>query len=190
MPPLEPHVLILGPPKVGKSSFLIQFAHNHWMTDPYVLEEDDSWRKCPAYGGHVWVITLTDLAKCEEDLAPNEEAISVANALILFYDLCSLDSYNVAQSQAQQLTYWFNTHAKPLPPLVVVGTHLDLADTSRQVSTDEAKAWALSLAPRVKFFEASNKVHADTQAAVYGLLDLILDEHGLQQKKKERCVIQ
>lgn len=187
---LEPQILLLGPPKCGKTAFLMQFAHNHWQDEPIPVEIDDVWRKCPAYGGAVWCLSLWDFALSEEDLSPKEEQIKDASAYILFYNLCSTESFQIMQRQALQLVHYYNAKNQELPPIIIVATHLDKADTSREVSNAEGRTWTDWFSPKCKFFEVSSKVHQDTQDTMHGLMDLYLDKVGLLQTKKERCVIQ
>ncbi|KAM0747734.1 hypothetical protein T439DRAFT_328395 [Meredithblackwellia eburnea MCA 4105] len=139
LPTQSRKLVLLGESAVGKSSLVLQFVKGQF----------DDYREST-----IGAAFLTQTVKVDEkgwvkfeiwDTAGQERYKSLApmyyrnaNCAVVVYDITSSASLQKAQTWILEL----QRQADPSIIILLAGNKLDLAETQRQVTSDEAKAWA------------------------------------------------
>ncbi|CAH8571527.1 unnamed protein product [Schistosoma turkestanicum] len=158
----EVRIVFLGSAKVGKTSIIQRFLHNHFETK-YTPTVEDIHLKKFIVRNHIVKLVLMDTAGSYDFPAMLRLCISKANAFVIVFAHDSLDSLvqagqllsqiksqrkdyvsftsNVSHEQSDDSVLGMNT---PSPPITVVCNKSDLPNSCSQISEEAIMEWLLT----------------------------------------------
>ncbi|RCH92030.1 hypothetical protein CU097_002866 [Rhizopus azygosporus] len=142
-------IIIIGDSGVGKSNLLLRYTSNEFLQDSRSTIGVEFATKTINIDNHVIKAQLWDTSGQERYKAITSAFYRGAVGALLVYDITRKSSFNHIAQWLEEL----NEHIEDSIPLVLVGNKIDLSDTSRAVSTEEAKNYASK--SKMMFFEAS-----------------------------------
>ncbi|KAG1238073.1 hypothetical protein G6F68_000357 [Rhizopus microsporus] len=142
-------IIIIGDSGVGKSNLLLRYTSNEFLQDSRSTIGVEFATKTINIDNHVIKAQLWDTSGQERYKAITSAFYRGAVGALLVYDITRKASFNHIAQWLEEL----NEHIEDSIPLVLVGNKIDLSDTSRAVSTEEAKNYASK--SKMMFFEAS-----------------------------------
>ncbi|KAG8681543.1 Ras- protein Rab-18 [Ceratobasidium sp. 428] len=168
--PLNAKILLIGNSSVGKSSILLRFSDETWLSEDEssaTIGVDFRVTKMDVRGKKV-KLSIWDTAGQERFRTITSSYYRGAQGIILVYDVSNRESF-------EALPRWFSeleTYVSPSVVKIVVGNKVD-KEFSRQVSTEEGKAFAERMG--TLFVEASAKTKVGVQDTFRELVEKIVD---------------
>ncbi|KAI5696873.1 hypothetical protein M8J75_001347 [Diaphorina citri] len=129
-------VVVMGGPKVGKSSIIHRFLYNTFSPKYKRTIEEMHHEDFSMNGVHL-KLDILDTSGTNEFPAMRALSISSADAFILVY---AIDDPNSFEEIRLIRDHIFETKASTAVPIVVVGNKSDLADENRQVPYDTTES--------------------------------------------------
>ena len=143
------NILVLGAPKSGKSSLILQYVHS-FFPEEYDASIEDTYTKRIAIKSTAIAINLFDAADTGEYSDLRNQRIDNADGIILVYSVSSKDSLDRLHQLYEDIT----RHRDSLPPIAIAGTKIDL-EHEREV--DRTIGERLSQEINSSFMEVSAK---------------------------------
>ncbi|KAG9090226.1 Ras- protein Rab-18 [Ceratobasidium sp. 392] len=168
--PLNAKILLIGNSSVGKSSILLRFSDETWLSEDEssaTIGVDFRVTKMDVRGKKV-KLSIWDTAGQERFRTITSSYYRGAQGIILVYDVSNRESF-------EALPRWFSeleTYVSPSVVKIVVGNKVD-KEFSRQVSTEEGRAFAERMG--TLFVEASAKTKVGVQDTFRELVEKIVD---------------
>ncbi|KIO23452.1 hypothetical protein M407DRAFT_244759 [Tulasnella calospora MUT 4182] len=175
-PPLNIKLLLIGNSSVGKSSLLLRFADETFLTEDEssaTIGVDFRVSKMEV-GGRRVKLSIWDTAGQERFRTITSSYYRGAQGIILVYDVSNRESF-------EALPKWFTeleTYVSPNVVKVLVGNKVD-KEFSRAVSEDEGRKFAERM--DTLFVEASAKSNIGVQDAFKEVVNKIIDTPALWQ---------
>jgi small GTP-binding protein len=193
-------VIIVGDTGVGKSSLVFRMVDNVFYEDHcQTLGVDFKYARLHVAGVDV-NLQLWDTAGQDQFANMTAQYYRGCHGAVLCYDITNHESFKRVDLWCQRLA---NQLGK-LPPIVLVGCKLDLADPEicaaeaeggavnpasspsrlalRQVGRQEAEAWAAKNG--ALFLETSSKLGTHVHDAFNGVVKSLLDHHGIVGRER------
>ncbi|KAG8690179.1 hypothetical protein FRC08_010614 [Ceratobasidium sp. 394] len=168
--PLNAKILLIGNSSVGKSSILLRFSDETWLSEDEssaTIGVDFRVTKMDVRGKKV-KLSIWDTAGQERFRTITSSYYRGAQGIILVYDVANRESF-------EALPRWFSeleTYVSPSVVKIVVGNKVD-KEFSRQVSTEEGRAFAERMG--TLFVESSAKTKVGVQDTFRELVEKIVD---------------
>ncbi|QRV95344.1 Ras-related protein Rab-18 [Ceratobasidium sp. AG-Ba] len=168
--PLNAKILLIGNSSVGKSSILLRFSDETWLSEDEssaTIGVDFRVTKMEVRGKKV-KLSIWDTAGQERFRTITSSYYRGAQGIILVYDVANRESF-------EALPKWFSeleTYVSPSAVKIVVGNKVD-KEFSRQVTTEEGRAFADRMG--TLFVESSAKTKVGVQDAFRELVEKIVD---------------
>ncbi|QRW09734.1 Ras-related protein Rab-18 [Ceratobasidium sp. AG-Ba] len=168
--PLNAKILLIGNSSVGKSSILLRFSDETWLSEDEssaTIGVDFRVTKMEVRGKKV-KLSIWDTAGQERFRTITSSYYRGAQGIILVYDVANRESF-------EALPKWFSeleTYVSPSVVKIVVGNKVD-KEFSRQVTTEEGRAFADRMG--TLFVESSAKTKVGVQDAFRELVEKIVD---------------
>jgi len=168
--PLNAKILLIGNSSVGKSSILLRFSDETWLSEDEssaTIGVDFRVTKMDVRGKKV-KLSIWDTAGQERFRTITSSYYRGAQGIILVYDVANRESF-------EALPRWFSeleTYVSPSVVKIVVGNKVD-KEFSRQVTTEEGRAFAERMG--TLFVESSAKTKVGVQDAFRELVEKIVD---------------
>ncbi|KAG8732952.1 hypothetical protein FRC10_000509 [Ceratobasidium sp. 414] len=168
--PLNAKILLIGNSSVGKSSILLRFSDETWLSEDEssaTIGVDFRVTKMEVRGKKV-KLSIWDTAGQERFRTITSSYYRGAQGIILVYDVANRESF-------EALPRWFSeleTYVLPSVVKIVVGNKVD-KEFSRQVSTEEGRAFAERMG--TLFVESSAKTKVGVQDTFRELVEKIVD---------------
>jgi len=172
--PLNAKILLIGNSSVGKSSILLRFTDETWLSEDEssaTIGVDFRVTKMDVRGKKV-KLSIWDTAGQERFRTITSSYYRGAQGIILVYDVANRESF-------EALPRWFSeleTYVVPSVVKIVVGNKVD-KEFSRQVTTEEGRAFAERMG--TLFVESSAKTKVGVQDAFRELVEKIVDTPAL-----------
>ncbi|KAF8598119.1 putative ras-related protein rab-18 [Ceratobasidium sp. AG-I] len=168
--PLNAKILLIGNSSVGKSSILLRFSDETWLSEDEssaTIGVDFRVSKMDVLGKKV-KLSIWDTAGQERFRTITSSYYRGAQGIILVYDVANRESF-------EALPRWFSeleTYVSPSVVKIVVGNKVD-KEFSRQVTTEEGRAFAERMG--TLFVESSAKTKVGVQDTFRELVEKIVD---------------
>ena len=181
-PPHFLRSLHLGDSRIGKSSFLMRFADNHFYAERYVSTIGCDFKVRSLEVGGVYVkLQLWDTAGQERFRSITSSYYRGAQALLLMYDVTNRQSF-------ENIPQWHNEmrrSASEKATVFLVGLKADLS-LERTVSTDEGKAMAARYG--VPFWEVSAKLEINVTQCMLQLCAVLCQSRGHENLSTDKAL--
>ncbi|BGP36936.1 hypothetical protein JCM10449v2_000838 [Rhodotorula kratochvilovae] len=187
-PPTTLKLLVIGASSVGKSSLLLRF------TDETFLSPDETSAtigvdfkvKVIERRNKRWKLSIWDTAGQERFRTLTSSYYRGAQGVILVYDITARDTFDSLASWINELDTFAGTGPASREVVrMIVGNKVD-KEFSRTVSTEEGRAFAASRDPPWLFMECSAKKGGDDVSGADGIfgkvVDKIIDTPALYQR--------
>jgi len=177
--PLNIKLLLIGNSSVGKSSLLLRFADETFLTEDEAsatIGVDFRVSKMEVRGRRV-KLSIWDTAGQERFRTITSSYYRGAQGIILVYDVSNRESF-------EALPKWFTeleTYVTPAVVKILVGNKLD-KEYSRAVSEEEGRAFAERMG--TLFVEASAKTSIGVNEAFREVVERIIDTPSLWQSSQ------
>ncbi|KAF9504474.1 hypothetical protein BS47DRAFT_1334604 [Hydnum rufescens UP504] len=164
-------ILAVGDSSVGKSSLLLRFADETWLTEDEssaTIGVDFRVHRMQVKGGKKVKLSIWDTAGQERFRTITSSYYRGAQGIILVYDVANRESFDA-------LPRWFSemeTYVSPSVVKIIVGNKLD-KEYSRAVSQEEGRMFADRMG--TLFLEASAKTAVGVRQAFVDLVEKIID---------------
>ncbi|KAI9011854.1 GTP-binding protein [Phycomyces nitens] len=161
--------VIIGDSGVGKSNLLSRFTNDEFNLESKSTIGVEFATKNIKIKNHVIKAQIWDTSGQERYRAITGAYYRGAVGALLVYDI-------TRQSSFQNIEHWLKElrdHADPNIALMLVGNKSDLEETSRAVSTEEAKEYAAD--SKMLFFETSALDATNVNQAFYTAFEEIFD---------------
>ncbi|GAA6000375.1 uncharacterized protein JCM10292_001483 [Rhodotorula paludigena] len=177
-PPTTLKLLVIGASSVGKSSLLLRF------TDETFLSPDETSAtigvdfkvKVMERKGKRWKLSIWDTAGQERFRTLTSSYYRGAQGVILVYDITARDTFDSLASWIQELDTFAGTGPASREVVrMIVGNKVD-KEFSRTVSTEEGRAFAASRDPPWMFMECSAKKGGDDVSGPEGIFGKVVDQ--------------
>ncbi|EFP85420.1 hypothetical protein PGT21_008746 [Puccinia graminis f. sp. tritici] len=180
-PPQTLKLLLIGSSSVGKSSLLLRF------TDQVFLSAEESSAtigvdfkfKLIDHKGKRYKLSIWDTAGQERFRTLTSSYYRGAQGVLLVYDVTNRASFESLPSWFSELDTF--AHSPQDVVRVIVGNKVD-KDESRTVSTDEGRAFASD--NHAMFFETSVKTRKGVDEVFEAVVDKIIDSISLQRARQ------
>mmetsp|Transcript_28765 Transcript_28765/g.48524 ORF Transcript_28765/g.48524 Transcript_28765/m.48524 type:complete len:276 (+) Transcript_28765:144-971(+) len=172
-------LLMLGDSGVGKSSLVLQYAHEEFTSNFVTTIGIDYKIKLLKLGKTKIKLQIWDTAGQERFRTITTSYFKGADGIMLVYDLTDRESFENIVVWAKDI----REHADPHVGIILVGNKKDLT-SQREISYDEG----LQLARRmnVHFYEVSAKVGDNVTKAFESIADTIKDDMLHPESNKKR----
>lgn len=180
--PLNAKILLIGNSSVGKSSILLRFSDETWLSEDEssaTIGVDFRVTKMDVRGKKV-KLSIWDTAGQERFRTITSSYYRGAQGIILVYDVANRESF-------EALPRWFSeleTYVSPSVVKIVVGNKVD-KEFSRQVTTEEGRAFAERMG--TLFVESSAKTKVGVQDTFRELVEKIVDTPELWAQSTPRA---
>ncbi|GAA5974009.1 hypothetical protein JCM11641_008211 [Rhodosporidiobolus odoratus] len=177
-PPTTLKLLVIGASSVGKSSLLLRF------TDETFLSPDETSAtigvdfkvKVMERKGKRWKLSIWDTAGQERFRTLTSSYYRGAQGVILVYDITARDTFDSLASWINELDTFAGTGPASREVVrMIVGNKVD-KEFSRTVSTEEGRAFAASRDPPWLFMECSAKKGGDDVSGAEGIFGKVVDQ--------------
>ncbi|GAA5853405.1 hypothetical protein JCM8547_002442 [Rhodosporidiobolus lusitaniae] len=177
-PPTTLKLLVIGASSVGKSSLLLRF------TDETFLSPDETSAtigvdfkvKVMEHKGKRWKLSIWDTAGQERFRTLTSSYYRGAQGVILVYDITDRESFDSLPSWINELDTFAGTGPASREVVrMIVGNKVD-KEFSRTVSTEEGRAFATSRDPPWLFMECSAKKGGDDVSGPEGIFGRVVDK--------------
>ncbi|GAA5862820.1 hypothetical protein JCM5296_006792 [Sporobolomyces johnsonii] len=177
-PPTTLKLLVIGASSVGKSSLLLRF------TDETFLSPDETSAtigvdfkvKVVERKGRRWKLSIWDTAGQERFRTLTSSYYRGAQGVILVYDITARDTFDSLASWINELDTFAGTGPASRDVVrMIVGNKVD-KEYSRVVSTEEGRAFAASREPPWMFMECSAKKGGDDVSGDAGIFGKVVDK--------------
>ncbi|GAA6040759.1 hypothetical protein JCM8097_003284 [Rhodosporidiobolus ruineniae] len=177
-PPTTLKLLVIGASSVGKSSLLLRF------TDETFLSPDETSAtigvdfkvKVIERKGKRWKLSIWDTAGQERFRTLTSSYYRGAQGVILVYDITARDTFESLASWINELDTFAGTGPASREVVrMIVGNKVD-KEFSRTVSTEEGRAFAASRDPPWLFMECSAKKGGDNVSGAEGIFGRVVDK--------------
>lgn len=177
-PPTTLKLLVIGASSVGKSSLLLRF------TDELFLSPDETSAtigvdfkvKVIERRNRRWKLSIWDTAGQERFRTLTSSYYRGAQGVILVYDITARDTFDSLASWISELDTFAGTGQGARDVVrMIVGNKVD-KEYSRVVSTAEGEAFAASRNPPWMFLECSAKKGGEEVVGDEGLFGLVVDK--------------
>jgi len=164
-------LLLIGDSSVGKSSLLLRFADETWLTEDEssaTIGVDFRVHRMQVRGGKKVKLSIWDTAGQERFRTITSSYYRGAQGIILVYDVANRESFDA-------LPRWFSemeTYVSPSVVKIIVGNKLD-KEYSRAVSQEEGRMFADRMG--TLFLEASAKTAVGVRQTFVDLVEKIID---------------
>lgn len=176
-------VVVLGPGGVGKSALTVQFISGKFVEryDPTV---EDFYRKEIEVDGDPAILEILDTAGTEQFASMRDLYIKNGQGFVIVYSLTSRQSFQDIKLIREQI---LRVKGTDRVPIVLAANKSDIAETSREVSTDEgcnlANEWM------IPYLETSAKNSTIVNSLFTEIVKemnfkLNISNHGRKDKKK------
>ncbi|TNY21718.1 ras family-domain-containing protein [Rhodotorula diobovata] len=177
-PPTTLKLLVIGASSVGKSSLLLRF------TDETFLSPDETSAtigvdfkvKVIERRNKRWKLSIWDTAGQERFRTLTSSYYRGAQGVILVYDITARDTFDSLASWINELDTFAGTGPASREVVrMIVGNKVD-KEFSRTVSTEEGRAFAASRDPPWLFMECSAKKGGDDVSGAEGIFGKVVDK--------------
>ncbi|GAA5939884.1 hypothetical protein JCM3775_007137 [Rhodotorula graminis] len=177
-PPTTLKLLVIGASSVGKSSLLLRF------TDETFLSPDETSAtigvdfkvKVMERKNKRWKLSIWDTAGQERFRTLTSSYYRGAQGVILVYDITARDTFDSLASWINELDTFAGTGPASREVVrMIVGNKVD-KEFSRTVSTEEGRAFAASRDPPWLFMECSAKKGGDDVSGAEGIFGQVVDK--------------
>ncbi|GAA6051310.1 hypothetical protein JCM3770_006805 [Rhodotorula araucariae] len=177
-PPTTLKLLVIGASSVGKSSLLLRF------TDETFLSPDETSAtigvdfkvKVIERRNKRWKLSIWDTAGQERFRTLTSSYYRGAQGVILVYDITARDTFDGLASWINELDTFAGTGPASREVVrMIVGNKVD-KEFSRTVSTEEGRAFAASRDPPWLFMECSAKKGGDDVSGAEGIFGRVVDK--------------
>jgi len=186
----EYKLVVVGGGGVGKSALTIQLIQQHFVME-YDPTIEDSYRKQVTIDGESCLLDILDTAGQEEYSAMRDQYMRTGEGFLLVYSIDRQDSFAEVDKFRRQI---LRVKDMERIPMILVGNKCDLEDEQREVSKEEAQAYAKSFG--IPFMETSAKRRINVDEAFHELVREIRKskqprqaQTNSTQKKKSICVL-
>ncbi|KAI8373558.1 GTP-binding protein [Choanephora cucurbitarum] len=172
-------IVIIGDSSVGKSNLLSRFTNDEFNLESKSTIGVEFATKNIQIGEHTIKAQIWDTSGQERYRAITGAYYRGAVGALLVYDI-------TRQSSFQNIDHWLKElrdHSDENISLMLVGNKLDLADTSRAVSTEEATQYAAD--SEMMFFETSALDATNVDAAFKTVFERIYENMPKSVGQKE-----
>uniref|UniRef100_A0A2C9JQT7 Uncharacterized protein n=1 Tax=Biomphalaria glabrata TaxID=6526 RepID=A0A2C9JQT7_BIOGL len=164
-------VLIIGPENVGKTSFLRRYVDD-CFSESYIstIGVDFSISTLQSADDQKIKLQIWDTAGQERFRTVTDSYFRGAHGFLVLYNVLDKETF-------QQLPYWLDMVDRLAPSgiaLMIVGNKADATNSMREVSKEEAKAFAE--ARKIVFEEASSKNNLNVSAIFQNLTEMMLQK--------------
>lgn len=153
-------IAVMGPGSVGKSAMTLQYVQGVFVID-YDPTIEDAYRKQTAVDGRACVLDILDTAGQEDYIALRSTWMRERDGFLLVFSITEQATFDDLRSFYEQLQ---TMHEDRLPPIVVAGNKVDLAD-KREVTTSEAQRTAVEEWGACAYVETSAKTGENIDTA-------------------------
>ncbi|BGP13017.1 hypothetical protein JCM10213_008008 [Rhodosporidiobolus nylandii] len=177
-PPTTLKLLVIGASSVGKSSLLLRF------TDETFLSPDETSAtigvdfkvKLMERKNKRWKLSIWDTAGQERFRTLTSSYYRGAQGVILVYDITARDTFDSLASWINELDTFAGTGPASREVVrMIVGNKVD-KEFSRTVSTEEGRAFAASRDPPWMFMECSAKKGGEDVSGAEGIFGKVVDK--------------
>jgi small GTP-binding protein len=168
--------IIIGPPSVGKTSIMLRYTENIFITKSYNTLGIDLKHKIVNSPFGSAEIAIWDTAGQERYSPITNSFLRYGNCILLCFSIASKQSFDECKKYVQII----KNNAKPNAIVYLVGTFLDMKEHCLSINFDEIKEFAKE--NNYKYFEVSSK----TGEGIKQLFDssmFVMDELNLNQKR-------
>ncbi|KAM9310790.1 ras-related and estrogen-regulated growth inhibitor-like protein [Pholidichthys leucotaenia] len=174
---VEVNILLLGAHNVGKSALTVRFLtrrfigeYGHMESVYSRVDRMDGQEVC----FNIWDSQYTQVGNRRRLI--NDKRLQWADGMILVYDICNRDSFDVVRRQLRQIR---RARKPSAVPVVIVGNKRDLS-RHRGVSGEEGRLLALS--QHCGFFEVSAaETYHGVLLVFHRLADLVRESRALRK---------
>lgn len=155
-------IVLTGEFGVGKTSFMKNVISRHFPPNQLVV---DFANKIVRVNGKLVKAQIWDTGSFEKFKAFTNPYYHGANAVMLFYDISDLNSFN-------SLTRWLDNilkNTKPNVVIMLVGNKCDLPEAKRQISTERGENFAKQ--HNLLFYEISVRNYTNVDEALMKLIE-------------------
>ncbi|KAI7903277.1 ras-related protein RGP2 [Cokeromyces recurvatus] len=163
-------IVIIGDSGVGKSNLLLQYTSNEFMEDSRSTIGVEFATKNIKIENSLIKAQIWDTSGQERYKAITSAFYRGAVGALLVYDITRKSSFDHVHQWLKEL----REHTEDTIPLVLIGNKIDLADTSRVVSTEVAKRYATEA--NMLFFETSARTAVNVNKAFEVMFDHVYKE--------------
>jgi len=159
---------------VGRTAFINRLVAFKYDTTKYIGEIDEVTPTFmfPLDDSTYPCLIRTPRVYATQSFAKTFSELSISSAIdgiILCYDVTDRDSFG-------DFVIWAESGALATTPTIIVGTHLDEAEGSREVPISRATAWAKRRG--VDVFDVSSKTGANIMESFAHLLRKVIEKRG------------
>ncbi|KYN12062.1 PREDICTED: ras-related protein Ral-B-like [Trachymyrmex cornetzi] len=127
-------IVVMGPPKVGKTAIIKRFVYNTFSRKYKQMVGNNHPMDFNVYGNKYIRFDFQDLSNFDEFPPMRELFITTAEAFILVYDVNDSNTFLEVEALRAQIH-----STKGAIPIVVVGNKIDLVGTEKEVETERTR---------------------------------------------------
>ena len=174
------NIVLLGDSSVGKTSFLKRYFQNDFSNIATVTIGIDNQIKIIKIQDEIYKLMVWDTAGQEKYRAIPKKYYQNANGMLLFFDVCSIDSFNNISNWMKEIynNNCVNQENIINNKIILIGNKID--NLNRIISYDEANNKAKAL--DIKYFDVSCKYNINVKESIF---ELILDCYKEIRKNKK-----
>ncbi|KZC07808.1 Ras-related protein Rab-9A [Dufourea novaeangliae] len=134
-------VVILGDGGVGKSCLMNRFVSNHFDEHSFHTIGVEFLNKDIKINGEAYTLQIWDTAGQERFKTLRTPFYRGSDICLLTYAVDDRTSFKNLALWRSEFLYYADVQEESTFPFIVVGNKVDVPDSEKQVSTEEAKAW-------------------------------------------------
>lgn len=186
-------IIMVGSGGVGKSALTLQFMYEEFVED-YEPTKADSYRKRCCLDGQELHLDILDTAGQEDYAGIRDNYYRSGQGFILVFAINEAESFQALTEFREHILRVKNMDNVPI---LLVGNKIDLKDTHREVSQEEAMQFAQRCG--IRYVETSAKTRENVDMVFYDLARSIQNQRQQQRvmptdkprapsnPKKHRC---
>ncbi|KAK0179734.1 hypothetical protein PV327_005457 [Microctonus hyperodae] len=157
-------VVILGDGGVGKSCLMNRFVSNHFDEHSFHTIGVEFLNKDIEINGEAYTLQIWDTAGQERFKTLRTPFYRGSDICLLTYAVDDRTSFKNLALWRSEFLYYADVQDGALFPFIVVGNKVDVPETEKQISTNEARAWCLENG-NPPLVETSAKTATNVEAA-------------------------
>ncbi|XP_008555740.1 ras-related protein Rab-9B isoform X1 [Microplitis demolitor] len=134
-------VVILGDGGVGKSCLMNRFVSNHFDEHSFHTIGVEFLNKDIEINGEAYTLQIWDTAGQERFKTLRTPFYRGSDICLLTYAIDDRTSFRNLALWRSEFLYYADVQEGSLFPFIVVGNKVDVAETDKQITTEEARAW-------------------------------------------------